>query len=102
MEMLLHTRHVDFATLVDDVTETGEWQYGLIEAIRPSVFVAVEDSYPKKQLTQIRKHCGKLEVLPRQAETSTSETMRRAFLSQTKPVSDQLRAIAAKLDAGEL
>ncbi|HSX48537.1 MAG TPA: adenylyltransferase/cytidyltransferase family protein [Candidatus Nanoarchaeia archaeon] len=102
MEMLLHTRYVDFVTLVDDVDDDGKWAYGLVSVVKPSTFVAVEDSYPQEQLQIIESFCDELVVLPRQAETSTSETMRRALMAQTKPVGDQLRRIADKLDKGEL
>lgn len=71
-EMLSYQEGVDFVTLLDDVDEQGRWQYGLIKSIRPDVFVAVEDSYPQKQLDEIAKYVGEVVVLPRQADTSTS------------------------------
>lgn len=71
-EMLTYYPEVSFVTAIDDVDEKGRWQYGLLEAIRPDVFVAVVDSYPEEQLAQIRQYCQEVIVLPRQAETSTS------------------------------
>lgn len=102
LEMLVHTRDVDIVTLIDDVHETGAWKYGLLEAVRPAVFVAVEGSYPKEQLADIERYCGEVKVLPRQAETSTSEVMRRNLLAQAKPLSDRLRLLAEQLDRGEI
>ena len=77
-EMLSYQSCVDFITLLDDVDKKGGWQYGLLKKIKPDIFVAVEDSYPKEQLEEIKKHCGKLVVLPRQAEnTSTSKMIQQ-------------------------
>jgi hypothetical protein len=41
-------------------------------------------------------------VLPRQAETSTSNNIRKAIISASRPLSDQLRLLADKIDRGEL
>lgn len=73
LEMLSYQAPVDFITLVDDIDDRGQWQYGLIRVLRPDVFVAVEDSYPEQQRQEISRHCRELVVLPRQAETSTSK-----------------------------
>ncbi len=82
LEMLLHLRCVDYVTLIDDVNDQGEWQYGLLKAVGPDVFVAVEDSYPKDQVEEIQTFCGGVEVLSRQATTSTSEQIRRTLITQ--------------------
>jgi len=80
MEMLVYQTCVDFITLVDDVSKENGWQYGIIKAIKPDVFVAVEDSYPENQRAEIKKHCAELVVLPRQAEnTSTSNFIQTAI-----------------------
>lgn len=101
LEMLLHTRYVDFATLIDDVDEKGDWQFGLLDVIRPDIFVAIEESYPLDQRVEIEARVGKLELLPRQAETSTSEKIRQLFVTQGAPVAAALRSIADRIDAGE-
>ncbi len=71
-EMLSYLNCVDFITLVDDVDQRGKWQYGLLKMIRPTIFVAVEDSYPESQRKVIRKYSGELVVFPRQAERTSS------------------------------
>ncbi len=75
MEMLSYQSCVDFITRLDDVDDQGRWQYELLKKIKPDVFVAVEDSYPKKQLADIKKHCKKLVVFPRQAENTSTTRM---------------------------
>ncbi|MBU3999713.1 adenylyltransferase/cytidyltransferase family protein [Patescibacteria group bacterium] len=80
MEMLSYQNFVDYVTLVDDVSGKGEWQMGLLEAIEPDVFVAIKESYPKSQQLEIKKLCGKLKILKRQAEkTSTTLIIERTF-----------------------
>lgn len=78
-EMLTYQSCVDLVTKVDDVSTKGTWHYGLIKKLKPDIFVAVEDSYPKKQLSEIKKYVGKLVILPRQAEkTSTTRMVQHA------------------------
>lgn len=80
MEMLSYQNFVDYVTLVDDVNGKGEWQMGLLEAIEPDVFVAIKESYPPDQIKEINKHVGKIKILKRQAEkTSTTLIIERTF-----------------------
>lgn len=73
MEMLSYQDCIDYITLVDDVDDGGSWQYALIKDLPIDVFVAVEgNSYTDEQKKQIKAHCGKLCVLPRQAEATSS------------------------------
>jgi len=72
MEMLQYQECVDYVTLVDDIDDQGKWQYGLIQTIRPHIFVGTVDSYPEEQLRDIRKYCDEVIVLPRQAEGTSS------------------------------
>ena len=77
MEVLSHQACVSMVTLIDDIDENGKWGYELIEKVRPCVFIAVEDSYPEEQRVEIKKHCGELVILPKQAENiSTTAKMR--------------------------
>lgn len=82
-EMLSYQSPVDFVTLVDDIDEKGAWQYELIKKLKPDVFVAVEDSYPKEQIEEIKKYCTEVVVLPRQAEnTSTTRLIQGTIKKQ--------------------
>lgn len=73
MEMLKYQDCVDYITLIDDIDQTGKWQYELIKKINPDIFVATQDSYPVEQLENIKQYSKDLIVFPRQAE-STSTT----------------------------
>ncbi|MEK7642259.1 MAG: adenylyltransferase/cytidyltransferase family protein [Patescibacteria group bacterium] len=72
MEMLCYQNCVDYVTLVDDITENGEWEYRIIKEMPVDIFVAVSgNSYTPKQIKEIKNHC-KLMILPRQAEKTSS------------------------------
>lgn len=92
-EMLAYQACVDLVVPLADVDERGRWQYGLVKAIRPDVFVAVEDSYPPEQIDELKKYCRDVTVLKRQAEnTSTSNLIQNAV----KKHLDQMYALVAK------
>lgn len=81
MEMLTYLFFVDYVVLLqkNDVGSDGTWKYGLLDIVRPDVFIAVEDSYPNHQRKEIAKRCGELVILPRQAkETSTTRLVQDA------------------------
>lgn len=79
VEMLIYQSCVDFVTQVDDVDGKGKWKYALLKRIKPDVFIAVEDSYPKTQMEDIKRFTKKLVVVHRQAErTSTTKMVQYA------------------------
>jgi len=78
MEMLKYQECVDYVTLVDDIDDDGKWQYELIKAIRPSVFVATPEAYSEEQIKNIKLYSAEVIIFPRQAEkTSTTEIIER-------------------------
>lgn len=91
MEMLSYFTFVDIITLVDDVDENGKWQYELLKIIKPDVFVAVEDSYSLEQIEDIKRFVGEVQILPRQAETSTSNMIRRFMREFLNPMVKYLK-----------
>lgn len=73
VEMLSYQSCVDYVTLVDDIDDKGNWQYGIIKDLPIDVFVAVEgNSYTVKQKQMIKKLCKNLSVIPRQALGTSS------------------------------
>jgi len=72
LEMLTHLRPVDLVFL----KELNDPKWSLIKAVKPDVLVVIADTYTKKQLKELKKHCGEVKVLPRQAMTSTSAKIR--------------------------
>jgi cytidyltransferase-like protein len=83
---------VDLVTLMDDVTDDGKWQYGLLRVVEPDVFVAVEESYPEWQLKEISENGAKeVVILPRQAETSTSNMIRNLIKNNLMSVIEKVK-----------
>ncbi len=72
VEMLARQMCVDFVTLIDDVDKEGYWFFGLLKAIRPDIFVVVEDSYSQDQREEIKKLGPELVVLQRQAQNTSA------------------------------
>lgn len=100
-EMLTYLLDADFVTALDDVDERGNWQYGLLKAINPDVFVAVEDSYPEDQIREIQRFVLEpVVVLPRQADTSTSALIGKLLKGHLTPAYQEAheRAIQEVLD----
>lgn len=92
MEMLAYQDCIDYVTLVKDITKQGNWQYKLIKTIRPNVFITTYDSYPPKQIKDIKKYSDKVVQIPRQAgRTSSSHIIE-------KTVKDHLEAMLAKIN----
>jgi D-beta-D-heptose 7-phosphate kinase/D-beta-D-heptose 1-phosphate adenosyltransferase len=74
LEMMTHLRYVDFVTLKK--LEDPKWY--TIKLVCPDVLIVTERmEYPKKELQELKKYCGKVVVLQSQATTSTSAKIRR-------------------------
>jgi D-glycero-beta-D-manno-heptose 1-phosphate adenylyltransferase len=77
LEMLAHQRPVDLIYLKRD--EEPRW--ALIKTVRPDVLVLTADhSYGEQDLAELRKLCGSIEVLERQAAVTTSERIRQLYM----------------------
>jgi D-beta-D-heptose 7-phosphate kinase/D-beta-D-heptose 1-phosphate adenosyltransferase len=72
-EMLSYQDCIDYITLVDDIDEKGNWQYGILKDLPIDAFVAVEgSSYTEEQKETIKKLCKEIVVIPRQALNTSS------------------------------
>jgi len=94
MEMLSYQTCVDYVTLIDDIDDKGRWQYEIIKTVPVDVFVAVEgNSYTDEQKKIIAKLCPQLEVLPRQAEsTSTTDVIQNVLKGHLLDMIEQYRS----------
>lgn len=94
VEMLANQYCVDLISFIDDLDARGNWQYGLLDAIQPDIFVAEETSYSDAQLADIERYCKEVAILPRQAEgTSTSLIIQ----STLKAHPDEILKLASQL-----
>ena len=84
VKILSHIRWVDIITLKYG---SGE-KWDLIKRVRPDVLVATEDNYTSEEIFELESfYCGKVVVLPRQAETSTSAKVRKVNLKNAEKLS---------------
>jgi len=75
-EMMAHLRYVDLVTVKRH--DYPKWH--LIKTLRPDVLIGVEGSYTNDEVERLKEFCGEVQILPRQAETSTSAKVRKMAL----------------------
>lgn len=54
---------VDYVTLVHDVDESGQWQFGLVKVLRPDIFLCNYQSFPESQRERLKEFCNKIETV---------------------------------------
>ncbi len=72
--------HLDKADLVV-IKEVNEQKWGLIKSIKPDVLIIIKENYSEEEIIRLGEYCGEVKILPRQAETSTSDLIRKAVIS---------------------
>lgn len=87
-EMAAHMRYADFVV----IKKHDEPKWDLIKKIYPDVLIAVEGTYTPEEVVELEKICGKVQVLPRQAETSTSAKVRRLAMGAIDQFIARLRS----------
>ena len=103
VEMLSHIRHVDLIVPVCDFDDRGLSGMGLIESIRPDVFVTSERSFKEADdtaewLNRARLLCGEVLTLHSQAETSTSAKLRSLTLDLGQLARESIRETKQAMD----
>jgi len=93
LRMVAHQRGVGIVTIKG--LKHAKW--ALIEAVRPDVLVATEDTYSEAEIAALEASlCGRVEVLARMATISTSARLRLLHLA----LADKLSArVSEKLPA---
>jgi cytidyltransferase-like protein len=93
-EILLGLRCVDYVVII---SSREEWHQA-VEFIRPDVItISARNDYPPEQLAELRRHCGEINMIPSQAQTSTTDMATRL---RQEAVAEMLEQIAT-LDGGE-
>lgn len=90
LEMVLHLRPVDFVML----KKHTDPKWHLIKSVKPDILIATKETYTQKELTELKKYCGKVIVLDRMATTSTSAKIRHL---QLKTANKLERVLTPKL-----
>lgn len=86
MEMLTHIKHVDLVILKD--VNAPRWE--LIKILKPDVLIGVEGTYTEEQIHQLQEFCGQVNILERQATTSTSAKIRHLQIGLADKLSNAL------------
>jgi rfaE bifunctional protein nucleotidyltransferase chain/domain len=81
VRMLASLRCVSIITL----RELEHGMDDLIEIVRPDVLITSQTTadFPEEKKVRLQEFCGRIEVLPAQAETSSSERIRRLAIDGT-------------------
>lgn len=65
------------------IKPANEPKWNLIKTIRPDVLIAIKENYTDEQLKELKEYVGKVDILPRQSETSTSDKIRKIIISNS-------------------
>ncbi len=87
-ELLTYLRHVDLIAMKSNENE----KWAMIKIVRPAILIAVVGTYKPEELEQLDEFCGKVVVLDRQAETSTSAKIRKMILDGA----DRMKTVLAE------
>jgi hypothetical protein len=69
--------------------DSPKWH--LVRLIEPDTLIAVEGTYEEREIEGLREICGQVTVLPRQAETSTSNKARKLVLDGAETLTRELQ-----------
>lgn len=74
---------IQLLNIADDVVVKDENapKWSLIKAVRPDVLIAIKDNYSDEEIEKLEQICGRVAILPRQSESSTSDKIRKIMLS---------------------
>lgn len=78
------------------VKPVDEPKWNLIKTVRPDVLIAIKENYSDEDIVKLGEFCGRVAVLPRQAETSTSDKIRKITIA-----ADKFRRIAMAAEPNE-
>ena len=63
------------------IKDVKEKKWGLIKALRPDVLIAIKENYTDEQIVSLHEYCGRVAILDRQSESSTSDKIRKMNIS---------------------
>lgn len=66
------------------IKKLNEPKWGLIREVKPDVLIAIKDNYSDDEIQKLEEICGKVAILPRQSESSTSDKIRKIIISDKK------------------
>lgn len=72
------------------VKNVGEKKWGLIKDIKPDVLIAIKENYSDEEIMKLEEFCGKVAILPRQSQSSTSDKIRKIMISERKEIMEEI------------
>lgn len=95
LESLCALRCVDLVTL----KHSSDERWRLVKLVRPDTFVVSErEPYKPADLKELAQYCGRVVVLPSQAETSSSAKVRLLVIGLAEHVKEQLHHVTETVD----
>ncbi len=62
------------------IKDVNEPKWNLIKNVKPDVLIAIKDNYTDEQIEKLGEFVGKVAILPRQSESSTSDKIRKILI----------------------
>ena len=78
--------------IADDIVikDVNEKKWGLIKEVQPDVLIAIKENYTDFQISNLEEYCGRVAILPRQSESSTSDKIRKITIAEQRNRIDDL------------
>lgn len=85
-------------SIADDIVikSVDEKKWGLIKEVNPDVLITITENYTTEEYNALTEICNSVLILPRQAETSTSDKLRKKLIAN---MSDKVTNFEAKFNA---
>ncbi|MCM1052543.1 MAG: adenylyltransferase/cytidyltransferase family protein [Ruminococcus sp.] len=64
------------------VKQIDEPKWNLIKTVKPDVLIAIKENYTDEQVGKLEEICGRVTILPRQSESSTSDKIRKIIIAE--------------------
>ncbi len=96
-------KFIESLELADGIVVKGlkEPKWGYIKAIMPDVLIAIKDNYKDEDIKKLEEICGRVAILPRQSESSTSDKIRKILISDgeklTAAIDERITGIIEKM-----
>jgi len=97
VEFLTHLRSVDIVTLKGP----DEPRWDLIKRVKPDTLLITQETYDEETKRQLEEYCGRVECLPPQASTSTSNQLRKLHIGWSEEITQPIDEILTEGGATE-
>jgi D-beta-D-heptose 7-phosphate kinase/D-beta-D-heptose 1-phosphate adenosyltransferase len=103
-ELVTYLRYADLIA----VKSHDQEKWAMIKTVKPDTLIATKGTYVDEEVEALKEFCGKIVVLERQAETSTSAQIRRMALdgadnfkrAMTEGLPDYVTSVYEKMKKG--